>query len=87
VPGYLIPELKYWKLARPVTARGLVFPGEPNAQGARNPIDADILLRHIRRRALRRAGLSPLRFHDLRHMAGTLMHEAGAYRSSAPKRS
>src|SRR5208337_1908503 len=61
----------------PITTRGLVFPGEPNAQGERNPIDADILLRHILRRALRRAGLPPLRFHDLRHMAGTLMHEAG----------
>jgi Phage integrase family len=39
--------------------------------------DRAILLRHILRRALRRAGLPPLRFHDLRHMAGTLMHEAG----------
>ena len=45
VPAYLIPELKRWKLACPITARGLVFPGEPNAQGERNPIDADILLR------------------------------------------
>jgi hypothetical protein len=77
VPAYLIPELKRWKLACPVTARGLVFPGEPNAAGDRNPIAADILLRHILRRALRRAGLPPLRFHDLRHMAGTLMHEGG----------
>jgi Phage integrase family len=77
VPAYLIPELKRWKLACPVTVRDLVFPGVPNAQGERNPIDADILLRHILRRALRRAGLPPLRFHDLRHMAGTLMHEAG----------
>jgi len=50
---------------------------EPNAQGERHPIDADILLRNILRRALRKAGLPPLRFHDLRHMAGTLMHEAG----------
>lgn len=53
-----------------------MFPDEPNAQGERGPIDADILLRHVLRRALRRAGLPPLRFHDLRHMAGTLMHEA-----------
>lgn len=36
-------------------------------------IDADVLLRHIRRRALRRAGLPRLQFHDLRHMAETLM--------------
>jgi integrase len=77
LPAYLVPELKRWKLACPVTERGLVFPGEPDAQGNRGPIDADILLRHVLRRALRRAGLPPLRFHDLRHMAGTPMHEAG----------
>jgi len=77
IPAYLIPELKRWKLACPITDRGLVFPGEPNDKGERNAIDADILLRHILRRALRRAGLPELRFHDLRHMAGTLMHEAG----------
>jgi integrase len=77
LPAYLIPELKRWKLACPITERGLVFPGEPNACGERGPIDADKLLRHILRRALRRAGLPALRFHDLRHMAGTLMHEAG----------
>ena len=55
-----------------------MFPGEPDARGERGPIDADILLRNILRRALRSAGLPPLRFHDLRYMAGTLMHEAGA---------
>lgn len=77
IPAYLIPDLKRWKLACPLTARGLVFPGEPNDQGERHPIDADILLRHILRRALRRAGLPELRFHDLRHMAGTLLSEAG----------
>jgi integrase len=77
LPAYLIPELKRWKLACPITQRGLVFPCEPNARGERGPIDADKLLRHILRRALRRAGLPALRFHDLRHMAGTLMHEAG----------
>lgn len=31
------------------------------------PIDRDKLLRNILRRALRRAGLPPLRFHDMRH--------------------
>jgi integrase len=77
VPGYLIPELKRWKLACPPTGRGLVFPGEPDATGARGPIDADKLLRNILRRALRRAGLPPLRFHDMRHLAGTLMSAAG----------
>ena len=77
LPAYLIPELKRWKLACPPTERGLVFPGEPDANGVRGPIQADVLLRHILRRALRRAGLPPLRFHDMRHLAGTLMSEAG----------
>lgn len=78
VPAYLIPELKHGKLACPIIERGLVFSREPIAKGERHPIDADILLRRILRRALRRAGLPELRFHDPRHMAGTLMHEARA---------
>jgi integrase len=65
---------KRWKLECPVTARGLVF---PDASGEGRPIDADKLLRNVLRRALRRAGLPPLRFHDMRHLAGTLMWEAG----------
>jgi integrase len=69
VPAYLVPELKRWKLGCPVTERGLVFPGEPDATGARGPIDADKLLRNILRRALRKAELPPLRFHDMRHLA------------------
>jgi integrase len=77
LPAYLIPELKRWKLAGPPTERGLVFPGEADANGMRGPIEADKLLRHILRRALRRAGLPPLRFHGMRHLAGTLMSEAG----------
>jgi integrase len=77
VPGYLIPELRRWKVAGPPTPEGLVFPGEPDKDGRRKPIDADKLLRNILRRALRKAGLPPLRFHDMRHLAGTLMSEAG----------
>lgn len=49
-----------------------------NAAGERGPINADVLLRHILRRALRKAGLAELRFHDLRHIAASLMLEAGA---------
>jgi integrase len=77
LPAYLVPELKRWKLACPITAAGLVFPGEPNDKGERGAIDADKLLRHVLRRALAKAGLPPLRFHDLRHLAGSFMHEAG----------
>ena len=55
--AYLIPELNRWKLACQPTERGLVFPGEPDANGVRRLIEADKLLRHLLRRALRRAGL------------------------------
>jgi integrase len=77
IPDYLIPALIRWKLECPSSAGNLVFPGPPDEFGQRGPIDADKLLRNILRRALRRAGLPPLRFHDLRHLAGTLMSEAG----------
>jgi len=47
LPVYLIPELKRWRLGCPSTVRGLVFPGEPDARGARGPIEADVLLGHV----------------------------------------
>jgi hypothetical protein len=47
LPAYLIPELKRWRLACPPTERGLVFPGEPDANGVRGPIEPDKLPRHI----------------------------------------
>jgi len=77
IPAYLIPDLKRWKLQCPPTAPGLVFPGEPDLSGVRGPIDADKLLRNVLRRALSRAGLPPIRFHDLRHLYGSLASEAG----------
>ena len=77
IPSYLIPELKLWKLRCPPTKGGLLFPSKPDQNGLRGPIGADKLLRNILRRALRKAGLPPLRFHDMRHLAGTLMSEAG----------
>src|SRR5690606_14014560 len=76
-PSYLQAQFKAWKLACPLSLGGLVFPGEPDAEGVRRPIKADDLLRNILRRALRKAGLPPLRFHEMRHLAGTLMSEAG----------
>jgi integrase len=77
IPDYLIPDLIHWKSVCPDSCGDFVFPGPPNELGKRGPIDADKLLRNILRRALRKAGLPPVRFHDLRHLAGTLMSEAG----------
>lgn len=77
IASHLIPRLERWKLECPPTPEGLVFPGEPDADGKRGPLGADYLLRNILRRALRKAGLPALRFQDLRHLACTLMAEAG----------
>ena len=43
-----------------------------------DPIGARNLLRHFKA-ALKRAGLPPIRFHDLRHTAGSLMLSEGAH--------
>jgi integrase len=77
IPDYLIADLRRWKLKCPPSAADLVFPGPANEDGERGPMDADKLLRNIFRRALRKAGLPLLRVHDMRHLAGTLMSEAG----------
>jgi len=77
LPAYLVPELKRWRLACPLSRAGYVFPGEAGANGERGAIVADVLLRNVLRRALRKAGLPELRFHDLRHLAASFMVEAG----------
>jgi integrase len=87
IPSYLIHDLKQWKLQCPPTAMGMVFPGQPDEHDFRGPIDADKLLRNILRRALRRAGLPPLRFHDIRHLAGTLMCRKPACRRRGRRKS
>jgi integrase len=50
----------------------LVF---PNTAG--HPMDGKDLLRHRFRPLLQKAGLPPIRFHDLRHTAATLLLERG----------
>jgi len=52
----------------------LVF---PNAIG--NPIDERSMVRHWFRPLLKKAGLPPIRFHDLRHTAATLLLLAGVH--------
>lgn len=70
---YLLPVLREWKLAFPLSEAGLVFAGDHAA-----PIEADVLRRQILRRALRRPGLPELRFHNLRHITASFVVEVGA---------
>ena len=49
------------------------------ATEVRRPIDARNLIRSSFLPALKRAGLSPMRFHDLRHTAATLMLSRGVH--------
>jgi hypothetical protein len=78
VLAYLIPELKRWSWPAPSRHRGWSsLASLRSIVSERGPIDADKLLRNILRRALRKAGLPPLRFYDMQHLAGTLMSEAG----------
>jgi integrase len=58
----LVHELKKWKLACPKGELDLVFPSETGT-----PWDNTNMVRRSFLRALRRAGLPQIRFHDLRH--------------------
>ena len=67
-----ITELKRWKLACPVCELDLVF---PNQSG--NPINHNNLVSRYFNPALKAAGLSRMRFHDLRHTNASLLIEQG----------
>jgi integrase len=75
LPAYLIPELKRWKLACPLTERGLVFPGEPDAR-AREWTNRRRHSLPVLRRALRRPGLTATIPRPAPRQARS-MHEAG----------
>ena len=77
LPAYLVLDLKRWKLACPASEAAYVFPGEPDGEASARPSWPTCCLRNVLRRALRKAGLPELRFHDLRHMAASLMSGAG----------
>ena len=51
----------------------LIFPGEPGRDGGRRPYT----IGKVWQQAVQRAGLSELRFHDLRHEATSRLVEAG----------
>ena len=72
LPDEVIKVLKEWRLRCPHSEMNLVFPNE----------NGGFLDRHnVRKRqlnpVLRRAGVSEIRFHDLRHSCATLMRHEG----------
>lgn len=72
LPGFLLAELREWRLACPKGKHDLVF---PNLAG--NPMSNTNLLQRGFYPALRRAGLRKIRFHDLRHTFASMLIAGG----------
>jgi len=68
LPGFLLKELKVWRLACPQSPHDLIF---PNLDG--RPMSYWNLMARGFHPALKRAGIRRIRFHDLRHTFASLM--------------
>jgi hypothetical protein len=69
----MVPTVRRLLLAMPDRDRGLIFPG------ARGGVFSRSAVARAFRRAVRRAGVAPLRFHDLRHAYASLLILAGKH--------
>jgi len=72
LPGFLLKELKVWRLACPKGPHDLIF---PNLDG--RPMSCRNLIARGFHPALKRAGIRRIRFHDLRHTFASLMISNG----------
>lgn len=72
--GEAVRRLREQLIARPPNELGLVFPTSGGSVWRK-----DNFMARVFRPAVRRAGLAPLRFHDLRHTYAALMVAAGAH--------
>ena len=68
----MMKALKKWRLPCPLNDLDLIFPSE-----AGNPLAEAPMVRKFFKPALKKAGLSDMRFHDLRHTMASLMIEQG----------
>ena len=72
LPGFLLKELRVWRLACPKSPHDLIF---PNLDG--RPMSYWNLMARGFHPALKRAGIRRIRFHDLRHTFASLMISNG----------
>jgi integrase len=72
LPGFLLKELRVWRLACPQSPHDLIF---PNLDG--RPMSYWNLMARGFHPALKRAGIRRIRFHDLRHTFASLMISNG----------
>jgi len=70
--GIALADLKRWRLACKPNKLDLVF---PNKRG--NPLGNGEMLKYQFHPAIKKASLSPIRFHDLRHTYASLLIEQG----------
>ena len=68
----MMRELKKWRLACPPNALDLIF-----ATNDGGPMCRSTMIRHFFNPALKKAGLSKIRFHDLRHTYASLLIDQG----------
>ncbi|MBC2713530.1 MAG: site-specific integrase [Desulfosarcina sp.] len=68
----MMKQLKAWRLTCPPNDLDLIFPSEKGS-----PLEANNVVTRYFRKAMKKAGLPRLRFHDLRHTYASLLIEQG----------
>ena len=68
----MMKQLKAWRLACPPNVLDLIFPSQTGS-----PLEANNVVTRYFRKALKKAELPRMRFHDMRHTFASLLIEQG----------